>query len=103
MDRPARVLVVDDEPNIRALLSADAAPGLVRGQDRRVRRRGAAGRREFEPDLVVLDVMLPDLDGFEVAPGGCGPAGRVPVLFLTARDAVEDRVQRAHRWAATTT
>ncbi|WP_112136401.1 response regulator transcription factor [Glycomyces dulcitolivorans] len=86
-----RVLVVDDEVNIGALLSAtlrltgfevevahDAAEALR-----------AAGR--FEPDLVILDVMLPDMDGFEVAKR-LRAERDLPVLFLTARDAVRDRV-----------
>ncbi|AGL18290.1 response regulator transcription factor [Actinoplanes sp. N902-109] len=90
--REARVLVVDDEPNISALLSATLR--LVEF-DVRVAESGhgaLAAVEAFEPDLVVLDVMLPDLDGFEVArrlrAAGCG----TPVLFLTARDTVEDRV-----------
>ena len=48
--------------------------------------------REFRPDAVVLDVMLPDFDGFEVLRRMRGETPEVPVLFLTARDAVEDRV-----------
>ena len=91
--RLTRVLVVDDEPNICALLSA-----TLRLIDFDVRVAGGghealATAVEFEPDLVVLDVMLPDLDGFQVAQrlrAGSGPG--VPVLFLTARDAVEDRI-----------
>jgi two-component system OmpR family response regulator len=87
------VLVVDDEPNICALLSA-----TLRLIDFDVRVAGGghealAAAVEFEPDLVVLDVMLPDLDGFQVAQrlrAGSGPG--VPVLFLTARDTVEDRI-----------
>src|SRR6185437_1473128 len=51
-----------------------------------------AAAAEFEPDLVVLDVMLPDLDGFEVAQRLRAAGQPVPVLFLTARDAVEDRI-----------
>src|SRR5215212_8749679 len=47
----------------------------------------------FKPDLIVLDVMLPDLDGFEVASRLGGPRGRVPVIFLTARDATEDKIR----------
>ena len=46
----------------------------------------------FQPDLVVLDVMLPDLDGFQVAQRLRAAGRPVPVLFLTARDAVEDRI-----------
>jgi CheY-like chemotaxis protein len=48
--------------------------------------------KEFKPDAVVLDIMLPDLDGFEVLRRLRGQAPDVPVLFLTAKDAVEDRV-----------
>ena len=88
----ARVLVVDDEPNISALLAA--ALRLV-AYDTRVASSGRAALacvEEFDPHLVVLDVMLPDLDGFEVA-RRLRTAGRpVPVLFLSARDTVEDRV-----------
>jgi two-component system, OmpR family, response regulator len=88
-----RVLVVDDEPNICALLSATLR---LMKFDVRVAicgREALVAAAEFEPHLVVLDVMLPDLDGFQVAErlrSGSGPA--VPVLFLTARDAVEDRI-----------
>ncbi|MFG1994751.1 response regulator transcription factor [Actinoplanes sp. NPDC048988] len=90
--RVARVLVVDDEPNISALLSATLR--LVEF-DVRVADSGhkaLVAIQEFEPDLVVLDVMLPDLDGFDVARRLRATGSRVPVLFLTARDAVEDRV-----------
>ncbi|MFD1540119.1 response regulator transcription factor [Nonomuraea guangzhouensis] len=90
MDRPARVLVVDDEPNIRALLSQTLR--LVSYEVRTAESGTEAVRaaREFEPDIVVLDVMMEDIDGFEVARR---LGERVPVLFLTARDTVEDRVQ----------
>jgi two-component system OmpR family response regulator len=89
--RATRILVVDDEPNICALLSA-----TLRLTEFEV--RTAAGghdalivAEEFEPDLVVLDVMLPDLDGFQVA-RRMRASRPVPVLFLTARDSVEDRI-----------
>jgi len=89
--RATRVLVVDDEPNICALLSA-----TLRLTDFEVRTAGGGHdalivAEEFEPDLVVLDVMLPDLDGFQVA-RRLRANRPVPVLFLTARDAVEDRI-----------
>jgi len=84
--------VVDDEPNIAALLSATLR---MVGFEVETTGDGTGALRaaaEFRPDLVVLDVMLPDLDGFEVA-RRLRAAGRgVPVLFLTARDAVEDRI-----------
>jgi two-component system OmpR family response regulator len=92
--RLTRVLVVDDEPNICALLSA-----TLRLIDFDVRvahggREALATAAEFEPDLVVLDVMMPDLDGFQVAQRlrDTTSGQAVPVLFLTARDAVEDRI-----------
>jgi two-component system OmpR family response regulator len=89
--RATRVLVVDDEPNICALLSA-----TLRLTDFEVRTAGGGHdalivAEEFDPDLVVLDVMLPDLDGFQVA-RRLRANRPVPVLFLTARDAVEDRI-----------
>jgi two-component system, OmpR family, response regulator len=90
--RPTRVLVVDDEPNISALLSATLR--LV-AFDVRVAESGHGALvavEEFEPDLVVLDVMLPDLDGFDVARRMRAAGQDTPVLFLTARDGVEDRV-----------
>ncbi|WP_091252398.1 response regulator transcription factor [Micromonospora matsumotoense] len=88
-----RVLVVDDDPHLRVLLSATL--GM---HDFEV--RVACGGREalvvaedFDPHLVVLDVMLPDLDGFQVVRSlRAGPGPAVPVLFLTARDEVEDRI-----------
>jgi len=87
--RAARVLVVDDEPNISALLSATLR--LVKFEVRVVDsgHRALVAVEDFEPDLVVLDVMLPDLDGFDVAKRLRATGSRVPVLFLTARDAVE--------------
>ncbi|OLE28914.1 MAG: DNA-binding response regulator [Actinobacteria bacterium 13_1_20CM_3_71_11] len=92
MERPTRVLVVDDEPSICALLTATLR--LVDFQVS-VAEDGTSALKaaaEFEPDIVVLDVMLPDLDGFEVARRLRAEGRAVPVLFLTARDAVEDRI-----------
>lgn len=85
----AKVLVVDDEPNIRALLSQTLRLVSFDVRTAESGSRALTVAREFEPDIVVLDVMLPDLDGFEVA----RRLGQVPVLFLTARDTVEDRVR----------
>ncbi|MFC7340833.1 response regulator transcription factor [Saccharopolyspora griseoalba] len=87
-----RVLVVDDEPNILELLSAALRlSGFeVRGVETGAEALRAAA--SFEPDIVVLDVMLPDRDGFAVAGELRRSGDDVPVLFLTARDAVQDRI-----------
>ena len=89
---PVRVLVVDDEPTLTDLLSM-----ALRYEGWEVRGAGTGGAaiqeaRQFQPDAVVLDVMLPDVDGLEVMRRMRTHAPQVPVLFLTARDAVEDRV-----------
>ncbi|GII86921.1 DNA-binding response regulator [Sphaerisporangium siamense] len=88
---PAKVLVVDDEPSIRDLLSEALE---LNGFEVRTAPNGTlaleAVARE-RPDLVVLDVMLPDLDGFAVARRLRGDDGPL-MLFLTAKDAVADRI-----------
>ena len=89
---PARILVVDDEPTLTDLLQMALR---YEGCEVRTAATGHAAVRsakEFQPDAIVLDVMLPDLDGFEVLRRVRGQAPEVPVLFLTARDAVEDRI-----------
>ncbi len=90
--RSQRILVVDDEPSI-----VDAVATSLRyegfGVDEAVNGRLAlSSAQENPPDLIVLDVMLPDLDGLEVTRRLRADGIRVPVLFLTARDAVEDKV-----------
>ena len=89
----ARLLVVEDEPGILELLSMSLR---FAGFDVTTASNGvdALNRaREVRPDLVVLDVMLPGMDGFEVARTLRKDRDRVPVVFLTARDATEDKVQ----------
>jgi two-component system OmpR family response regulator len=91
-EAPARVLVVDDEDSITQLVSTVLR---YEGFDVQTAADGTAAvkaARTFRPDLVVLDVMLPDLDGFEVYRRIEGASARLPVLFLTARDSTEDRV-----------
>jgi len=88
----ARLLVVDDEPNIVELLSASlrfAGFEVATAGDGRTAVQVA---RDFRPDLVVLDVMMPDMDGFDVVRRLRSEGAAVPVLFLTARDATEDKV-----------
>ncbi|MBR7741680.1 response regulator transcription factor [Phycicoccus sp. BSK3Z-2] len=87
-----RVLVVDDEPHLTELLSMALR---YEGWDVRTAASGLQAVRtakEFGPDAVVLDMMLPDFDGMEVLRRMRGEDPDVPVLFLTAKDAVEDRV-----------
>ncbi len=92
-DRLPRVLVVDDEENITFLL--DSALRHF-GFEVRVESNGRdaiAAVEAFNPDVVLLDVMLPDLDGFEIVRRLRLEGAKVPVLFLTARDATEDKVR----------
>jgi two-component system OmpR family response regulator len=90
---PTRLLLVDDEDNLRSMLEAalrhsgfDAHPA-ANGRD------AIAAVPTVQPDLIVLDVMLPDLDGFDVCKRLRTAGDRTPVLFLTARDATEDKVR----------
>jgi two-component system OmpR family response regulator len=87
-----KVLVVDDEPNIRELVQVAlnfhgcaVATGAT-GED------ALQLTYAFDPDLIVLDVLLPDIDGFEVCRRLRSVANDVPVIFLTARDATADTV-----------
>jgi two-component system OmpR family response regulator len=92
-DRLPRVLVVDDEENITFLL--DSALRHF-GYDVRVSSNGRdaiAQVERFDPDVVLLDVMLPDLDGFEIVRRLRLDGSKVPVLFLSAKDATEDKVR----------
>ncbi|HEY7489319.1 MAG TPA: response regulator transcription factor [Streptosporangiaceae bacterium] len=92
MNAEARLLVVDDEPNIRELLSASlrfAGFEVLTAADGREAVQIAERSR---PDLVVLDVMLPDMDGFDVIRRLRAAARPLPVLFLTARDATNDKI-----------
>jgi len=91
-EEPARVLVVDDEDSITQLVSTVLRYEGFAVQTAADGTAAVKAARAFRPDLVVLDVMLPDLDGFEVYRRIEGSATRLPVLFLTARDSTEDRV-----------
>jgi two-component system OmpR family response regulator len=89
---PLRVLVVDDEVNIAELISMALR---YEGWQVRAAHTGSSAvkaARELGPDAVVLDMMLPDIDGLEVLRRMRSSLPDVPVVFLTARDAVEDRV-----------
>jgi two-component system OmpR family response regulator len=89
----ARVLVVDDEPNI-----ADVISIALRYNDYEVETAASGGEAmkavaAARPDLIVLDVMLPDFDGFEVARRLRERADETPILFLTAKDTTDDKVR----------
>jgi len=89
---PVRVLVVDDEPALSELVSMALR---YEGWDVRTALDGRTAvrqAREFRPDAVVLDVMLPDQHGFDVLRQLHADSPSLPVLFLTAKDSVEDRV-----------
>jgi two-component system OmpR family response regulator len=90
--RPVHVLVVDDEPAIIELLWM-----VLRYEGWRVScatdgATAVRAVRELMPDLVILDMMLPDIDGLEVLPLLRAVRPGLPVLFLTAKDSVDDRV-----------
>ncbi|NKX55491.1 response regulator transcription factor [Arthrobacter mobilis] len=89
---PVRALVVDDEPRLTELVSL----GLrLAGWEVATAGDGAAAvqrAREFHPDVLVLDIMMPLLDGVEVLARIRSFAPNVPALFLTAKDAVSDRI-----------
>jgi two-component system OmpR family response regulator len=88
-----RVLVVDDEPNITDLVATALRYERFEVEVAHTGREALKAVSSFRPDLMVLDVMLPDWDGFEVTKRLADQRERVPVLFLTARDATSDRVR----------
>ena len=88
-----RILVVDDEPNIRDLLitSLRFAGFQVRAVSNGAQTISAV--LEEEPDLIVLDVMLPDMNGFSVTKRLRSAGYTAPILFLTAKDETEDKIE----------
>jgi two-component system OmpR family response regulator len=88
----AHLLVVEDDPGIAELLSTALS---FAGFEVRTAGTAAEALREVaarQPDLIVLDIMLPDSDGFDVLRRIRGQSSRLPVLFLSARDTVADRI-----------
>jgi two-component system OmpR family response regulator len=88
-----RVLVVDDEPNIVFLVQSALELAGYETDQAATGRDALAAVDAFAPDAVVLDVMLPDVDGFTVLRRLRDRSSTVPVIFLTARTAVDDRVR----------
>jgi two-component system OmpR family response regulator len=89
----AQLLLVDDEENLRSMLEAALRHNGFEVATAANGRDALATVAQQRPDVVVLDVMLPDLDGFDVCRRLRADGVRTPVLFLTARDATEDKVR----------
>ncbi|MCW1957378.1 MAG: response regulator transcription factor [Mycobacterium sp.] len=88
----ARILVIDDEPNIVELLSVSLR---FQGFEVHTASNGPAAldrARELRPDAVILDVMMPGMDGFGVLRRMRADGIDAPALFLTARDRLEDKI-----------
>ena len=88
-----RLLLVDDEDNLRSMLEAALRHSGFEVHPAASGREALDAVGEAKPDLIVLDVMLPDLDGFDVCQRLRTDGVKTPVLFLTARDATEDKVR----------
>ncbi len=89
---PIRVLVVDDEASLTDLLQMALR---YEGWEIKTAADGSsaiATARDFRPDAVVLDIMLPDIDGLQVLQRMRADGNDVPVLFLTAKDSLDDRI-----------
>jgi two-component system OmpR family response regulator len=93
VDESFRILVVDDEPNI-----VDVIAMALRYQGFEVATAGTGNEalsqvKGFRPHLMLLDVMLPDMEGFDVAERLGAQRAGVPIIFLTARDSTEDKIR----------
>jgi two-component system, OmpR family, response regulator len=93
MSSDARVLVVDDDANIADVLSMALRYEGFTVETAGSGRAAVKGAADFRPHIIVLDVMLPDFDGFEVAKRLAERRAEIPILFLTARDTTEDKVR----------
>ena len=89
---PARVLVADDEEGIANLVSRALSYEGYEVAIATTGREAIEAVASFRPDLVMLDVMFPDLDGFEVQRQLAGRGFDVPIIFLTARDSMADKI-----------
>ena len=87
-----RVLVVDDEPNITELVAMALRYEGFSVKTAATGRGALSAVSQFAPSLVILDVMLPDIEGTEVLKRLNSAGNKVPIIFLTAKDATEDKV-----------
>jgi two-component system OmpR family response regulator len=88
-----RVLVVDDEANLAEVVTMALRFQGFTVETAATGREALAAVSKFKPHLMVLDVMLPDMEGFEVAKRLGAQRAGVPIIFLTARDATEDKIR----------
>jgi two-component system response regulator MprA len=92
MSEPTRILVVDDDPKIRTVVRRGLAYEGSRVVEAESGEEGLEKAREHLPDLVILDVMMPGIDGLEVTRRLRSSGDEIAILMLTARDEVKDRV-----------
>jgi two-component system OmpR family response regulator len=90
--KPIRALVVDDESSISDLVSIALKYEKFEVRTASSGRDAVAAAKDFDPDVIVLDIMLPDFDGIEVMERIRSEQKDIPVLFLTAKDDVKDRI-----------
>ena len=88
-----RILVVDDEPNIVDVISMALRFQGYEVESAATGREALSAVTSFKPQLVLLDVMLPDMEGFEVAERLGAQRSNVPIIFLTARDGTQDKIR----------
>ncbi len=93
MSDSARLLVIDDDPKIRSVVRRGLVYEGYRVVDAATGEEGLEKARDQTPDLVVLDVMLPGIDGLEVCRRLRAAGDEIAILMLTARDEVKDRVE----------
>src|SRR5207237_10426386 len=89
-----RVLVVDDEPNIRDVISMALRYEGFEVEGAENGREAIAAVSSFRPHLMLLDIMLPDMEGFAVAQRLGAQRAKLPIVFLPARDTTEDKARR---------
>jgi two-component system response regulator MprA len=93
MSEPTRILVVDDDPKIRTVVRRGLAYEGYRVVEAGSGEEGLEKAREHLPDLIILDVMMPGMDGLEVTRRLRSSGDEISILMLTARDEVKDRVE----------
>jgi two-component system, OmpR family, response regulator len=88
-----RILAVDDEPSILEVLSMALRFQGFEVETAATGEQALAAAATFKPQLMLLDIMLPDMEGFEVARRLGARRAEIPIIFLTARDATEDKIR----------